>query len=187
MHPRPYHLPAIFGPGPRVPMPPARLAVWKALLHQERRPGRVTIAAHQIGLALASIISPDGDLCVSHGFLAARVGVRESTVYRCMVRLRDCGLVTWTRRLVRIGPYVRQGANAYQLRVPTLPVLDAPSRDKPTRSLSHAFCRAAPKQAAQHASPGLGTCSLPSPALVAAAQQALAARRAVVEARLVRK
>ena len=140
MHPRPYHLPAIFGSGPREPMPPARLAIWRAMVRNDRKPGRLSVAAVQVGLTLADMLGADGTLCPAHSHLAARVQVHVSTVTRALQRLRSCGFVTWTRRLVRNGWRVEQTSNQYQLRVPEVPLSDAEEK-KSIGKLSRAFCQ----------------------------------------------
>ena len=110
-----------FGPGRRVPFDRERLAVFRAQLTLHRRPGRLTSTCVLIGQALAGMIGADGRLDPSVQSLAARVGVCRSTATRALARLRECGFLDWTRRLVRdvaSGWRTEQASNAYELKLP---------------------------------------------------------------------
>jgi DNA-binding MarR family transcriptional regulator len=112
---------SIFGTGPRVPLDREQRAQFRAKLKLQRQPGRLTIAAAEIGRILVDMLGAGGQLDPSVATIAARAAVDPSTVTRAMVRLRDCGFLTWTRRLVRdvgTGWRVEQTSNAYVLTVP---------------------------------------------------------------------
>src|SRR5438045_127624 len=61
--------------------------------------------------------------------LAARVGVDPSTIVAALARLRECGFLSWLRRLVRDRNRVEQTSNAYVLTVPGPPDLERAWRD----------------------------------------------------------
>lgn len=119
--PRKWRKGSVFGNGPRVPLDREQKAQFKARLGLQRRPGRVTLAAEKIALILIGKIGNDGTLCPSHETLAVHASVNVSTVKRALERLRLCGFLDWTRRLVRsaaTGWRCEQTSNAYVLRVP---------------------------------------------------------------------
>ncbi len=114
---------SVFGPGPRVPLDRERRAVFRARLKMRayRCPGRLTIAAADVGRILVDKLGANGQLDPSVATLARLAAVDESTVTRALARLRDCGFLAWTRRLVRdAGTAWRcaQTSNAYALLVP---------------------------------------------------------------------
>lgn len=122
---------SVFGPGPRVPLDRERRAVFRARLKMRayRCPGRLTIAAADVGRILVDKLGANGQLDPSVATLARLAAVDESTVTRALARLRDCGFLAWTRRLVRdAGTAWRcaQTSNAYALLVPAMCV----SRDQ---------------------------------------------------------
>jgi len=113
---------SVFGAGTRVPMDREQKAQFKARLHLQRRPGRVSLAAEKIALILVGKIGEDGALCPSHETLAAHASINIATVKRGLERLRLCGFLDWTRRLIRsaaTGWRCEQTSNAYVLRLPT--------------------------------------------------------------------
>ena len=113
---------SIFGDGPRVPLDRERRAQFRAKLHLQRRPGRLTIAAAELGRVLADMLGADGRLDPSHETLAARAGMHVATVQRALAQLKAFGFLDWTRRLVRgasTGWRCEQTSNAYVLHVPT--------------------------------------------------------------------
>jgi DNA-binding transcriptional regulator YhcF (GntR family) len=114
-----------FGPGRRVPLDREQRAVFRARLTMKafRRVGALTITAVHIAGIMLGMQGRDGRLDPSIETLAARAGVDPSTVVRALARLRECGFVTWVRRLVRDGSRVEQTSNAYVLTVPGTPDL----------------------------------------------------------------
>ncbi len=107
-----------FGAGRRVPLDREKRAVFLAKLKLARGPGRLTIAAVEIGRLLVNMLGKDGRLDPSIATLARLAAVNASTVTRALVRLKDCGLISWVRRLVRAadtGWQVEQASNAYVL------------------------------------------------------------------------
>src|SRR5215475_3458328 len=62
---------SIFGDGPRVRFDREQRAQWKARLQLQRRPGRLTIAAANVGRVLCDMLGDDGRLDPSHATIAA--------------------------------------------------------------------------------------------------------------------
>ena len=110
-----YHHDSIFGPGPRTPLDREQRSVWRARVNLARKPGGLTIATRDVGLALLDMIGADGRLNPSLNHLASIVQVHISTVERAIQQLRAFGLLAWDRRLVRDQAGVRQTSNAYWL------------------------------------------------------------------------
>jgi DNA-binding GntR family transcriptional regulator len=136
------------------------------------RAGRITAAHEKIGLALLRRLGTDGRLDPSHATLAEDTGRAPSTVKRALARLKACGLVSWALRIVRAGNRVVQTSNGYLVTLGSAPAFP---EDRCKARTGH--------QTRQIEIP------LPpaSPAEVAAAQDALAQRRAAIEARLMGK
>ena len=112
-----------FGSGPRVPLDRERRAVFRARLKMRayRCPGRLTIAAAEVGRIMADMLGADGRLDPSIATLAHLAAVDVGTVVRALARLRECGFITWVRRLVRdaaSGWRCVQTSNAYTLALP---------------------------------------------------------------------
>ena len=114
---------SVFGDGPRVPLDRERRAVFRARLTMRayRRPGRLTQTAVAVGRVLLNMLGQDGRLDPSIATLAHLIAASKSTVVEALDRLRACGFLTWTRRLVRdakSGWRCEQTSNAYLLTVP---------------------------------------------------------------------
>jgi hypothetical protein len=119
----------IFGQGPRAPMNREARAVFKAKLQLQRRPGRLTIATAAIGRVLVDMLGADGRLDPSLATIAEKARVSVATVKRALVQLRQCGFITWTRRLVRCaasGWRTEQASSAYVLVIPACEAHFAP-------------------------------------------------------------
>jgi len=169
-----------FGAGRRAPLDRNARARFIWLVKQDRRHGRISATGEDVGLELVKMLGEDGRLDPSHETIRARVGCKAvSTVRRQLNRLRDLGRITWERRLRRdagTGWRAEQISNAYILQPCTC---DADCR--PGVKLASISKRLTNKK---------GTAAGPSyaPATTEAdriaAQHALAARRAVVMARL---
>jgi hypothetical protein len=117
-----WHKHSIFGDGPRVPLDRERRAQFRALLHLNRRPGRLSQNAAQLGRVMVDMLGNDGRLDPCLETLAVRAGMALATVKRCLARLQALGFLTWVRRLVRgpeTGWRAAQTSNAYVLRVPS--------------------------------------------------------------------
>ena len=67
-------------------------------------------------MALLRRLGQDGRCDPSHATLAADAAVSPRTVRRALAALAACGLVQWTRRLIRVGWRVAQTSCAYVLR-----------------------------------------------------------------------
>jgi hypothetical protein len=170
-HPRPWHRGSVFGDGPRSPLCRETKAQLKALLHLNRRPGRLTLAAYSIGQQLLCIIGTDGQLDPSHETLAARCAVSVSTVQRAIKQLAAFGFLTWARRLARNGSRVWQTSSQYVLTLPGASFVNAVFLQN-HKSTSPPLCvseRSAPLPLATRSE-------------IAVAQEALERRRRVVEA-----
>jgi hypothetical protein len=104
-----------FGPGPRVPLCREQRARFLFLVRMHRSPGRLSAAALQVATALVRLLGSDGRLDPAHDTLARLASVHPATVRRALDRMRDLGLLHWTRRLVRCGWRTEQASNAYVL------------------------------------------------------------------------
>ena len=170
----PYHSGSLFGPGPRRPLDREQRARFRYLLTAHRRARRLTPHAELIGNTLVKRLGTDGQLDPSHDTIASDVGCCARTVRRALDALKAVGLVVWQRRIVRDGWRVEQTSNAYVL-VPTSCIVCKIRQPKPSGGQRV-------RETRQIEIP------LPaSPAEVAAAQTALARRRAAIEARLMGK
>ncbi len=121
---------SIFGDAPRVPLDREQRAQFRAKLLLNRRPGRLTIAAAQIGRILVDKLGPEGRLDPSIATLATLACVSQSTVKRALAQLKTFGFLDWARRLVRNsakGWRCEQDTNAYVLRVPACEAHFAPA------------------------------------------------------------
>jgi hypothetical protein len=142
------------------------------LIALNRRPGRLTIAAAQVGRVLVDMVGADGRLDPCHATIAARASISIATVIRALAQLRAFGFVTWVRRLVRTAWRVEQTSSAYVLALPApaAPFSRAVFLKRSTKTTTHSFCKSQEKP--------------PSAIDVAAARDALEARRRVMEQRL---
>lgn len=119
--PKRYHRDSIFGPGRRVPLDREQRARFRAMLRLQRRPGRLTLAALNVGLVLIDLLGEDGRLDPTIDTLAKLARIGRTTVFDALARLRESGFVGWTRRLVRCagtGWRVEQTSSAYVLLIP---------------------------------------------------------------------
>ncbi len=110
-----------FGAGRRVPLDREQRAQFRAKLKFQRKPGRLSSSAVRLAHILLDKLGIDGRLDPSIATLAELARVDASTVVRCLGRLKACGFLDWTRRLVRCtGSWrVGQTSNAYVLTVPS--------------------------------------------------------------------
>ncbi len=134
---RPWRRGSTFGPGYRQPMCRERRAVWRARLDIHRRAGRLTALQCEVGRAMLRRLGQDGRLDPSMETIAADAGASVRSVQRAVAALSSCGLLTWTRRLVRTGWRAAQTSNAYVLTVGDPPAWPAArcggQRDRQTR------------------------------------------------------
>jgi hypothetical protein len=172
-HPRPWHRGSLFGPGPRRPLNREQRAVWRARLTLFRRARKLTPLYEDIGLAMLKRLSADGQLDPSHQTVADDVGCNARSVRRALTAFRACGLICWVQRLVRTGWRCVQTSNSYMMTI-----------GHPPASAVSACGGQAGQQTEKIDIP---TVQPASPEAVVAAQDALAKRRAVVEARLLGK
>jgi hypothetical protein len=171
-HPRPWHRGSVFGDGPRRPLDRERRARFRYLLEAHYRAGRLPAKQQRVGTALLKRLSEDGRCDPAYDTLASDAGCSSRTARRATATMRDLGLLRWQMRLVRdeaSGWRCAQTSNAYEL---------TPSVDQPAPRM--------PRCGGQSVSQTevVQIKSLFSPSDVAAAQAALAARRAVVEAKM---
>ena len=119
---------SLFGPGPRQRLDRNGRARFRFLTRQHRGGSRLTANDVAMGEVLVSALGDDGRLDLAHNTIAERALCHPATVRRALVRLRDLGLVTWVRRLVRgssTGWRCEQGSNAYCLLTPACDAHDA--------------------------------------------------------------
>jgi Helix-turn-helix domain len=166
---------SIFGPGPRRPLDREQRARFRFLIRAHARGRRLSAKAQWVAEALLKRLGADGHCDPSHDTLAADAGCAVRTVRRALATLKQLGLCTWVRRLVREGWRVEQSSNAYLLSVGVLNATEC-HVDRPTNSISK---RISP-QVNLLLDPKAGS----APREVAAAAAALASRRAAVEAML---
>lgn len=121
----PFHAQSTFAAGPRRPFTIGDRALWLARLDIAVRTRRITPGHEKIARALLKRLGLDGRLDPSQATLAADTGLDERTVRRALRRLADALLLTWQRRLVRVGWRTAQTSNAYAL-VPAGPALPPP-------------------------------------------------------------
>jgi DNA-binding transcriptional MocR family regulator len=114
-HPHPYHRGSLFCDGPRKSLNRDQRAAWRARLELQRRTGWLTPLYVHVGLALLRRLSADGRCDPSQETLARDAGCSLRTVQRALPALMRCGMLTWTRRLVRNGQRVAQTSNAYEI------------------------------------------------------------------------
>jgi hypothetical protein len=107
---------SIFGPGQRQPLDREQRARVLFLARMHRRPGRLSAGGLQVLVALIRLLGADGRLDPSHATLAALARVHVATVQRALDRLRELGLLSWQRRLVRCGWRAAQTSSAYVLK-----------------------------------------------------------------------
>jgi hypothetical protein len=107
-----------FGPGLKVKLDRNQREVFRALLKLRRKPGLLSQTAVRIGFYLSGLLGQDGQLDPAIKKIAKAVQCATSTVAECLDRLKTCGFLTWTRRLVRRGSVVEQTSNAYVLLIP---------------------------------------------------------------------
>ncbi len=125
-HSRPWHRGSHFGEGPRRSLSADQRRCWTTRAELERRAGRLTALHVLVGRALLRRLGEDGQCDPSHATLAADAGCGVRTVGRALAALREQGLLTWERRLVRRpwpagGPgasRAEQTSNAYVLLLP---------------------------------------------------------------------
>ncbi|HEX2939589.1 MAG TPA: helix-turn-helix domain-containing protein [Rhodopila sp.] len=177
-HPRPWHRGSLFGPGPRRPLDREQRARFRFLINVHHRAGRLSRAARDVAEALVRRLGVDGQCDPAHSTLADDAGCSDRTVRRALDALRGLGLVAWVRRLVRTGWRVAQTSNSYLLALTENP---API---PVKSTGGQKVRQIHSEVIQKATQVV---TAREPAEIAAAQAALAARRAVIEARLLGK
>ena len=79
-----FHKDSIFGPGRRVPLDREQHAQFRAKLKLQRRPGRLTISAAAVGLALADMLGLDGRLDPALTTIATLARVSLATVKRAV-------------------------------------------------------------------------------------------------------
>jgi hypothetical protein len=171
-HPRPWHRGSLFGPGPRQPLDRDQRARFRFLLNAHRRAHRLTPHAELIGNALVRRLGVDGQCDPSHDTLAADVGCCTRTVRRALVALKAVGLVMWQCRLVRDGWRTAQTSSAYLLMLNSQIVPAVHCGGQSGRQIRKLDLFTVPEASA---------------AETAAAQAALARRRAAVEQGLLMK
>jgi len=129
-HPRPWRRGSLFGDGPRRPLSADERRIWLARAELERKARRLTALHVDVAGALLKRLGVEGQCDPAHATLAEDAGCDPSTVLRAMNALREVGLVTWERRLVR-RPWpaggrgatrAEQTSNAYELLLPDRPV-----------------------------------------------------------------
>lgn len=129
---KPWHRGSLFCDGPRAPLDRDRKARWRYLVHAHTRAGRITPKGQWVADVLLDHLSHAGRCDPSYARLAAASQAGETVVCETIKRLASLGLLTWQRRIARIGGRTRQISNAYVILVPS----DDPApRPKPLKNL----------------------------------------------------
>lgn len=116
-----WHKNSIFGDGPRSTLDRNARARFRFLLRTHRQANRLTADGMEVGEVMVAALGNDGRLDLAHATIADRALCHVATVKRSLNRLRDLGLIAWTRRLRRdrgTGWRCEQTSNAYCLRTP---------------------------------------------------------------------
>jgi hypothetical protein len=164
-------------PGAFTWLEPEIFPVWRRRLELERRAGNITLYRKAALNALLAFHGTEG-LWPSDAAVAALAGVSERTVRNARNEARELGLLTWerTRKRGADGRW-RQGPNSYTVAVPASPVCPGGKRcrqrQERKKEAGAGEGRATPRAPQQ-----------PPQFTFSAATAALAARRAVIEARL---
>lgn len=95
-------------------------ARWRFLATAARGRQLLTAADLDVALALLQHHGPTGRCDPSHATLARAAQVAERTVRDALARLRHCGLVEWTQRIVRTRQGARQTSSAFRLTLANL-------------------------------------------------------------------
>lgn len=88
---------------------------WRFRLNVARAQKAISPACHDVGLALVRHLARDGRCDPSHSTLAKAARVCRRTVVSALQRLKACGLVEWTRRMMRTTDGARQISSAFRL------------------------------------------------------------------------
>jgi len=151
---------------------------WTARVWQEYRADNLTRGDRDVLLTLNTFRGAGG-LCIpSHATLADRAGCSSRTVQRALQQARRLGLVSWVERRVRAAWRWLRTSNAYRLERPAEPVQPGSRPAWPRRSTTGQNGRGGESQRFTKAA----TLSFMREA--AALPDLLAARRGVIEARL---
>jgi DNA-binding transcriptional MocR family regulator len=133
---RRWHKDSVFGEGPRVPLDYETGVIWQVRLQIHNLAGRITDAGQKVARALFKRLGVDGRCDPSHATLADDCGKSIATVKRALKALKACGMVWWTKRLVREGWRTEQTSNAYMLTLGETPEISAPRCDAQSERLT---------------------------------------------------
>lgn len=139
-HPRPWHRGSLFGAGPRRPLDRNQRARFRYLLNAHARANRLPAKQEKVGLALLKRLGVDGQCDPTKATLADDVGCDMSTVERATKRMRELGLLTWQRRLVRSGWRTEQTSNAYVLLTNAAPPVILPRHRCDRQNAGETLC-----------------------------------------------
>lgn len=102
------------------PMSRAARMIWRQRLGMARRHGAITATTYFVADELLKMHGPDGRCHPTLDTIARRARCARRTVVHALASLRDCGLIEWTRRIVRTAAGARQTSNAYRLAMAAL-------------------------------------------------------------------
>jgi len=151
---------------------PEEFPAWRRRLELERRAHNLTLHRQKALGTLLAFWGAEG-LFPSDAAVAELAGVSERTVRRARVDARELGLLTWQRTRKLVAGRWRQGANRYNVVIPARPVFSGgqPGRRSQGRK----------KQEARYDE---GAALAEFTRVAAGMPDLLAARRSVIEARL---
>lgn len=90
-------------------------ARWRFLADTARARQRITAIAHDVAMALLHHHSQNGRCDPGHARLAQVARCSERSVRNALAALKACGLLAWTRRIVRTVAGARQTSSAFRL------------------------------------------------------------------------
>lgn len=95
-------------------------ARWRFLTNTARARRRISAVAHDVAQALLQHQADNGRCDPGHARLARLARCSERAVRYALAALKACGLVDWTRRIVRTADGARQTSSAFRLSLAAL-------------------------------------------------------------------
>jgi len=151
---------------------PEEFPAWRRRLELERRAHNLTLHRQKALRTLLAFWGGEG-LFPSDAAVADLAGVSERTVRRARVDARELGMLTWQRTRKLVAGRWRQGPNRYNVVIPAGPVCPGGQRGRPRQ-----------ERKKQEAIPGGGAALAEFTQQAAGMPDLLAARRRVIETRL---
>ncbi len=151
---------------------PEEFPAWRRRLELERRAHNLTLHRQKALTTLLAFWGAEG-LFPSDAAVADLAGVSARTVRRARVDARELGMLTWQRTRKLVAGRWRQGVNRYSVVIPARPVCSGGQPGRPRQ-----------ERKKQEAIYGGGAALAEFTRAAAGMPDLLAARRQVIEARL---